>query len=244
MDDGDYSIVVGLVDEDGTHTNAGSKSVRSDPDAWARAWSHDEIGIVHKANYADIDENWTAVTLSGGNSSVLSGGDLFGGDLGVSAQSLLSSTIRQEVDGTEALKFELLRSATAVTVDVSRLQGDEASGQFEAGRLQLINASGLVVAEQVFHGQENVDELQISLAHSAGFTGIVLTTGVYEGDGFVFGGLADSFGGFNTGPLDGGSGTSVASDFLIDAVEFELAAVEYDTVEINLIGLAESFEVV
>ncbi|MCP5242904.1 MAG: DUF4347 domain-containing protein [Burkholderiales bacterium] len=247
---GNNTITVDLIDEDGTHTDAGSLNVtveqpepietllignaplrvsRSDPDAWENAWTVEAVSISHKANFLDTSEAWSSASLNGRNPNVLNGGDIFGGDLGVSGQSLVSSTIRQEIDGTEALRFDLDQAATKVTIDLSRLDGSTANGHFDAGRLQLLDSTGTVVDELVFSADAASHEKQIALDHSAGFSSVVLTAGSYNGADFIFGGLSDAGGQYLSDPQDLGNGTWHASDYLVDAVEFEFG-------EITLVG--------
>ena len=194
---------------------------RSDPNAWENAWTNEQVGISHKANVLDAAEVWSSATLGGRNSTVIEGGDIFGGDLGVSGQTLASSTIRQEIDGTEALRFDLVQAATSVTVDISRLEGDAVSGLFDAGRLQLFDDTGLVVDELVFSAASDVNEQLVTLGHNAGFSSVVLTAGVYNGEDFVFGGLADNSGLYQSDPQNIGDGTWNGSDYLVNAIEFE-----------------------
>lgn len=169
---GSNTISVDLIDEDGTHVNAGNLAVtvnapfpaeiirigdaplrvsRSDPNAWENAWADAKIAISHKADYLNPTETWSNAAFHGNNASVLNGGDIFGGDLGVSGQVLTSSTIRQEIDGTEALRFNLDQAATKITIDLSRLDGNSSTGHFDAGRLQLLDDAGLVVDELIFN---------------------------------------------------------------------------------------------
>jgi len=247
---GNNTVIVDLVDEDGTHTNAGNIDVsvnvpietirigdaplrvsRSDPNAWENAWTNELAEISHKGNYLDTTESWSSAALTGRNSSVLDGGDIFGGDLGASGQSLVSSTIRQEIDGTEALRFDLNQTATGVTVDLARLEGDVASGLFEAGRLQLLDDMGSVVDELAFSAAAEVNEQLVTLGHDTGFSSVVLTAGVYNGEDFVFGGLADNAGLYQSAPQNLGDGTWNGSDYLVNAIEFEFG-------EITLVGIA------
>ena len=248
---GRNTISVGLVDEDGTHVNAGTLNVvvndippvesiklgdaplrvsRSNPDVWTEAWTNERVDISHKADFSDTNELWSDVILSGRNSSVLSGGDLFGGDLGVSGQSLFSSGIRQEIDGTEALRFDLHELATTVTVDVARLQGNTGNGSFDAGRLQLFDQAGLLVDEMVFSADMQGHNKQITLTNNVGFSSVVLSAGAYNGTDFIFGGLSDGNGQYFSDPQNLGDGIWNASDYLVDAIEFEFG-------EITLVGV-------
>ncbi|GJL76868.1 PKD domain-containing protein [Nitrosomonas sp.] len=248
---GDNTITVDLVDEDGTHTNAASLDVtviaasaetirigdaplrvsRSNPDIWEEKWTDSMVDISHKADFEDAAEPWSSAALNGRNVNVLNGGDLYGGDLGVSGQSLVSSTIRQEIDGTEALRFDLTDTATGVTIDLSRLEGDATGGFFDAGRLQLLDDSGSMVDELIFSADAAGHEKRITLDLDTGFSSVVLTAGAYNGADFVFGGLSDATGQFQGDPQNLGNGTWNASDYLVDAVEFEFG-------EVTLVGTA------
>ena len=249
---GSNTISVDLIDEDGTHVSAGNLAVtvnaptpaeiirigdaplrvsRSDPNAWENAWSHAKIAISHKADYLNTTETWSSVAFHGNNAGALSGGDIFGGDLGVSGQTLASSTIRQEIDGTEALRFNLDQAATKITIDLSRLDGNSSTGHFDAGRLQLLDDAGLVVDELIFNADAFASDQQITLEHGSGFSAAVLTAGVYNGTDFIFGGLSDSTGQYQSDPQNLGNGAWNASEYLVDAVEFEFG-------EITLVGTA------
>ncbi|HNP52586.1 MAG TPA: hypothetical protein PKJ85_12450, partial [Nitrosomonas nitrosa] len=243
---GSNAISVDLIDDDGTHVNAGNLAVsvnapppveiirigdaplrvsRSDPNAWENAWTDEQVDISHKANYLDAAEAWSSAALDGRNSSVLEGGDIFGGDLGVSGQTLVSSTIRQEIDGTEALRFDLAQVATRVTIDLSRLEGDATSDYFDAGRVQLLDDAGLVIDELIFNADALSSDQQITLEHATGFSSVVLTSGVYDNDQFVYGGLANASGLYQSGPVDLGNGSWNGSDYLVSAIEFEFGSV-------------------
>ncbi|MBX3629676.1 MAG: DUF4347 domain-containing protein [Nitrosomonas sp.] len=204
---------------------------RSDPNAWENAWTDEAVSISHKADYLDTTETWSGAAFHGNNAGVLSGGDIFGGDLGVSGQTLASSTIRQEIDGTEALRFDLDQAATKVTIDLSRLDGNSSNGHFDAGRLQLLDDAGLVVDELIFNADAFASDQQITLEHGSGFSAAVLTAGVYNGTDFIFGGLSDSTGQYQSDPQNLGNGVWDASEYLVDAVEFEFG-------EITLVGTA------
>ncbi len=120
------------------------------PHVWAPFWTDAAVDITHKAAYTNAAESWTPVLLTASGSAVLSGGDLNGGDLGVSGRALATSTVAQEISGAEALRFDLESPAARATVDLTRLfVGDDgnASGFVEAGRLQALDNSGNVVAE-------------------------------------------------------------------------------------------------
>ncbi len=248
---GDNTITVDLIDEDGTHVSTATLDVtvnpivpaetiligdaplrvsRSDPNAWGNAWANNKVDIVHKADYQDANEPWSNAVLNGNNPGVLGGGDIFGGDLGVSGQALASSTIRQEIDGTEALRFDLDQAATKITIDLSRLDGNSSTGHFDAGRLQLLDDTGTVVDELIFSADAAAHEKQITLDHSGGFSAAVLTAGTYNGGNFIYGGLTDASGQYLSDPQNLGNGAWNASEYLVDAVEIEFG-------DISLVGI-------
>jgi Domain of unknown function (DUF4347)/Calx-beta domain/PKD domain len=238
---GKYEINVNITDEDGVYLDIDSLSVSVDPfelpetiklgdapsalsrldrNAWDDAWSNDWIDITHKADYSDALETWSNVTLTGSKTSELGGGDIYAGNLGVSGQTLLTSQIRQEIDGTEALRFELNNIATRVTVDIANLEGNETDNIFESGRLQVLDDQGLVVDEIVFQADSAANEKQISLQNEEGFVAVVLTAGAYEDLQFQFGGNVNAEGALVENPKDA-VGFSAGSDFNLDAIEFE-----------------------
>ena len=242
--DGNYTISADLIDEDGVHVNAGSLAVlvndvipaetvrigdapmfisASKPNAWSDAWTNDAIRISHKANYLDSAEIWTNNTLSGVKPIVLAGGDIFRGDIGVSGQSLKTSAIPQEIEGTEALRFDLTKAATSVTIDLNAFNVDQSGRNFEAGRLQLLDSFGSVVDELTFNANASGISKTITLDHVEGFTSAILTAGVYNGDEFVFGGFADAAGHYFSNPIYS-HGTWDGSDYLVSAIEFEFGS--------------------
>jgi hypothetical protein len=195
----------------------------ANPYVWAPFWSDADVSITHKAAYANSAEAWTSVLLTGSGSAMLAGGDLNGGDLGVSGRALASSTVAQEISGTEALRFELESPAARATVDLTRLfvaDDGNASGFVEAGRLQALDEQGNVVAELSFAADRADGTKTVTLSHAAGFSSLVLTAGAYDGSDFVFGAYAESDGSFAAAPYYDTSWHG--SDFLVDSVEFEL----------------------
>jgi hypothetical protein len=180
------------------------------------AWTDEAVAITHKMDYGNASESWSPVTLSSLNSGVLAGGDLFAGDIGVSGQNRPTSTVKQEIDGAQALRFDLDNAATKVTVDLSRFYLDDdgmALNYNEAGRLQALDALGNVVAEATFMAGRANGTQQVELEHAEGFSAVVVTAGAYVGDTFIAGAYADDAG--NAVPNQYGS------DFMIHAVEFE-----------------------
>lgn len=188
--------------------NAPTKVSKANPNAWINAWSADDISISHKAN-ADSTKSWSPVTLNDKTNSKLSGGDLYAGDLGVSGQTLASSKVKQEIDGTEALRFSLTHLAHEANINFSRLfaNDDSVQGHNEAGRLQAFN-NGSLVGEMVFQGDNANGKKSITLDVNQGFDSLVFTAGAYDGSNqFISGAYSD-------GSVDNHHG----SDYLIDMV--------------------------
>ncbi|MBP6035306.1 MAG: PKD domain-containing protein, partial [Azonexus sp.] len=249
---GHYAVQVGLTDDDGSHANAGSHNVEIDPylvrigqapdrqtgtgGQWAAAWNHADVTVLHKANSTSVVEDWTPVRFSGLSPQLLSGGDIYAGDLGVSGQSLATSSVRQEIDGNEGLRFNLDGEADAVTVNLSRFFiQDDGSLFAEAGRLRLLDANGAVVGEAVFHASSAAGSKQVTLTGQDHFVAVELNAGVYDGSDFVFGGYANANGSFATGPTTDAVGGRHGSDFLVDSIEFNFVAVGVPQQDQNLI---------
>jgi large repetitive protein len=189
---------------------------------WQAAWSHPLVDIVHKADYTNPGEAWSAATLNGVSPQTLAGGDIFAGDLGVSGQSLATSATRQEIDGREALRFDLDKEATEVTVNVSRFfLNDDGSLFVESGLLRVRDADGNIVAEQSFRAGNAAGTQQVTLTAAEGFTSVELLAGAYSGDSFVFGAYAQADGSFGTAPTTDAAGKPHGSDFTLDWIEFD-----------------------
>lgn len=239
---GSMNIAVSLSDEDGSYANVAGLSVDIQPvptqmvkigDAperqsgfggqWAAAWTNPEISIAHKADVTNTAEAWSAVKLSGVSPQLLAGGDIFAGDLGVSGQSAATSTMRQEIDGKEGLRFNLGDETNALTLYLSRLfTQDDGSGYVECGRLRLLDAGGNVVGETLFHADNASGTKQVSLSSEVAFTSVELSAGVMNDGDFIFGGYANADGSFGSAVTTDAAGVKHGSDFLVDAVEFEL----------------------
>lgn len=242
---GEYLIQVDLLDEDGKHLNAGNLQVaindaevyenvqigyapdritRSEPNLWLNAWTNEILETRHKGVYEDLSEVWTNVNYSSLNSSALSGGDVFGGDLGVSGQSKVTSNITQEIDGTEALRFDLAVAASSIVVDLSRLEAGIDKRFYDAGRLQLLNGEGEIVDEMWFSAidtSDASDDLQIVLTPSENFTSAIFTAGVYDDNGqFIYGGLADLYGNYANNAIKLSDGLGHGSNYMISGIEF------------------------
>ena len=192
---------------------------------WAAAWTNADIvaSIVHKSDYTNTTETWSAARLNGVSPQVLAGGDIYAGDLGVSGQSEATSPVRQEVDGKEALRFNLAESATGLTVYLSRLFTQDDGGDFvESGRLRLLDADGHVVKEASFHAGGAAGTQAVTLTSDLAFSAIELSAGVYDGSTFVPGGYAHADGSFAATVTTDAVGVKHGSDFLVDKIDFQV----------------------
>jgi hypothetical protein len=203
--------------------DAPTQLLRSAPKAWLDAWSNSALGLAisHKANYASGAEAWSAVTLDGLNGGLLTGGDLFAGDLVVSGQTAATSTTKQEIDGSEALRFTFAsgeNAAGTATLNLSRFHAnDDGSGYREAGRLQAFKG-GEQVGEITFTADNTAGTKSVVLSVPFGFDTLVLTSGAYDGSGtFVAGAYALSDGSYGSAPYSNASGAH-GSDFLVDVL--------------------------
>jgi hypothetical protein len=256
---GSAHIAVGLVDEDGTFGNAGVQDLTITGTSyvtvrigdaplrqsglggqWAAAWTHAGISAVHKADYTDSVTPWTAVQYNGVNPQLLTGGDIFTGDMGVSAQSALTSSIRQEIDGKEALRFNLDQAAHSVSLKLNNFFVNDDGGVFvEAGRLRLIDSSGHVVGETTFQASSALGTQLVTVTNSADFVAVELMAGAYNGSDFVFGAYGDGHGGFGAPIATDGAGKAHGSDYLVDWVEFSFASTLQAVKEAPLVGIPE-----
>lgn len=226
-------IAVALADEDGVHAAAGGKDIAvygavkvgdapmplTSATGWSDAWTAPGVSLSHKADYANAGEAWTPVKLTGLGATTLAGGDLYGGDLGVSGQSLPTGVARQEIDGTEALRFVLGQDAHEATFTFSRLLGHDGGlpDANEAGRLQAFK-DGELVGEWVFQGDRADGQKQVAVAVGGGFDTLVLTAGAYDdAHHFVPGAYARDDGSFGGAPFMSG-GSLRGSDYLVDVV--------------------------
>ena len=206
-----------------TETTIGNAPVRESGlgGQWTAAWTHTGITALHQHDATSATEAWTPVAYHAIGTSQLAGGDVYGGDLGVSGQSAATSSVRQEIDGSEALRFELAQEATGVTVNLSRFFiNDDGGLSVESGRLRLLDDSGAVVAETTFQATSATGSREVSLGWQDGFSAVELSAGAWDGTDFVF------------GAYDGGApiatdsaGKPHGSDFLVDWVEFDFPIV-------------------
>ncbi|MBK7673645.1 MAG: putative Ig domain-containing protein [Candidatus Accumulibacter sp.] len=249
---GDVSrtISLDLVDEDGSYLSVATQNITvknvatppaiihlgnatgivngADPNGWATSWTDPDVAISHKADYVSNLELWSPVTLNALRAGALSGGDLYGGNLGVSGRNLATSGNRQEIQGAEALRFDLADPANKVTLNLSRFfQDDDRNllNQNEAGRLQALDDAGNVVKELTFtaisHGRQNMT-LTLTLDGDAVFSSLVLSAGAYDDQHqFVFGAYVND-GGATVDPYRDFAGRLHGSDFLVHDIEFEV----------------------
>ncbi|MCB1954378.1 MAG: FG-GAP repeat protein [Rhodocyclaceae bacterium] len=204
--------------------DAPTRLSRTNPDGWELAWSHPDIEISHKAVLDDAQEAWSPVALRNLSPLTLAGGDSLSGDLGVSGQTLPSSVVRQEIDGTEGLRFELQREAVGVTADLSHFfLSDDGTVFAETGRIQFLDADGRVLGERYFTAESTSGDQTVSFDFSSGFEAVTFSAGAIDGDDFVFGSYVDPESGEGRGPISDADGQH-GSDYLLDWVEFDFVA--------------------
>jgi hypothetical protein len=243
------TITVDLLDEDGTYLAVASKAITVldvsepptlihlgdakgaptllNPNVWAPFWTDADVAISHKANLGNAGEAWSAVKLNAVGATTLAGGDLYGGDLGVSGKNSATSSISQEIQGAEALRFDLADPATKVTVELSKFFVDDDANLLnynEAGRLQALDELGNVVAEVTFTADSLSGGKTVELDHAAGFSAVVFSAGAYDaGNNFIFGAYVDEDNGQVIAPYT--SGSLHGSDFLLHNIEFEVPVI-------------------
>ena len=218
------SAVATIVNDDTSSFRIGdapARPPRSDAGAWERSWSHGGVTIGHKANLSDANESYSNVLFASSGSGILAGGDVSGGDLGVGGQTLATSAVLQELDGSEGLRFVLDDEANQISFQLSRFsRNDDGTGFNEAGRLQLLDAGGQLVRE-IFFAADAVDgSRQVAVAVEEGFTQAIFAAGANDGNDFVYGAYANQAGdGFGSNPFAAG-GAMHGSEYLIDSVAF------------------------
>jgi hypothetical protein len=181
--------------------------------------SNPAIVIVHKADYLDVAEVWSTVGASEASPQTLAGGDLYAGGLGVSGQSAATSSIKQEIDGREALRFNLAEKANNLTLYLSQFFAyDDGTAFVESGRLRLLDDFGRVVKELGFHANSGTGLQTVSLASDVAFSAIELNAGVAQGSDFIFGGYANPDGSFGSNVFSDESGARHGSEFLVEKI--------------------------
>jgi hypothetical protein len=187
------SAVATIINDDTSSFKIGdapARPPRSDAGAWERSWSHAGVSIAHKANLADANESYSNVLFSSSGSGILAGGDVSGGDLGVSGQTLATSAVLQELDGSEGLRFVLDEEANQISFQLSRFtRDDDGTGFNEAGRLQLLDAAGQLVKEIFFYADALDGSKQLSVSVEEGFSQAVFLRRRAEWEDFVVWGV-------------------------------------------------------
>jgi len=249
---GNRTVSVSLVDEDGTWANAGNVQVAvgggqaqtvrignaptretGAGGQWQQAWTHADIALSHKADITNGAEAWSTIALTGASPQTLPGLDVFAGDLGVSGQSVLTSSVRQEVDGKEGLRFTLDQEATQVTMNLSRFFiNDDGTVFTEGGLLRLLDGNGQVVGETVFAANSASGNKQVTLSAAAGFVAVELMAGGYHGTEFNFGSYVNPVNGLGSTVYTDANGVQHGSDFLVDWIEFQFAPVGVPLIEV------------
>ena len=214
-----------IVNDDHFSIHIGDAPVRppkSDAGAWERSWTDSHVDISHKANLSDDNEAYSNVLFASSGSGVLNGGDISGGDLGVSGQTLATSAVKQEIDGTEGLRFSLDQEATGISFSLSRFfANDDGTGLSEAGRVQFFNLDQEIVKDVQFYASNAGGEKQMNIDVSEGFVEALFSAGASDGQNFVFGAYGNAAGDGYGGASSAGHG----SDYLVDAVTFEFGEV-------------------
>ncbi len=205
-----------ILNDDQLLIKIGDAPVQARPDVWEQSWTNEHVSITHKADLTNVHEAYSRVLFSTANSGKLEGGDIFQGDLGVSGQTQKSSAIRQEIDGTEGLRFSLDQEATRITFNLSSFfTNDDKTGMTEAGRVQFLNLNQ-IVKEVYFSADNSNGEKEISIELPAGFTDVVFASGALNNGNFVYGAYGNGAGsGFGAAPT-----AKHGSDYLIDDVSF------------------------
>jgi VCBS repeat-containing protein len=194
---------------------------------WAQAWTQTGYSIQHKADITNSGEAWSAVTLNSVSAQQLGGGDVSAGNVGVSGQSAATSTVKQEIDGKEALRIVTPTSADSVTVKLAGLYAhDDGSTMNESGLLRLLDAGGHVVAEQLFVADSRDGSKTITLTAPGGFQSMELVAGAYDTTGhFVYGAYSNDQGAYGAPVSTDVAGNKHGSDFLLHSVDFTVALV-------------------
>lgn len=206
-----------ILNDDQLLIKIGGAPIQARPGVWEQSWTNEHVSITHKADLTNVNEAYSRVLFGTSNNGKLEGGDIFQGDLGVSGQTQKSSAIKQEIDGTEGLRFSLDQEATRITFNLSRFfSNDDNTGMAEAGRVQFFNPDHEIVKEVYFSADSSRGEKEISIELPNGFTEAVFAAGALDNGNFVYGAYGNQTG-------DGFAAASAAkhgSDYLIDAVSF------------------------
>jgi len=191
---------------------------------WAQSWSRSGFDIKHKADYTNEAEAWSAVAFHGVSNQNLSGGDIYGGDLGVSGQSAATTTIKQEIDGKEGLRINSSSISHKVSVKLSNLYiNDDGTSFSESGLLRAYDAQGKLVGQQIFFADNAAGTKTVQLSVSAGFSSIEIISGAIDSNGnFTYGAYSAANGGFGSAIYADAANKLHGSDFLVDAIEYSV----------------------
>ena len=194
---------------------------------WLAAWTLPDYTLQHKADHSNAAEAWSAVKLHGVSPQLLSGGDVYAGDLGVSGQSAATGAVRQEIDGKEALRITVPAGLDSVTVKLASLYTQDDGSVFsESGLLRLLDGAGQVLAEKVFVANGLAGAQSVLLAAPSGVVAMELLSGAYDANGhFVYGAYSDAQGAFGSAIYADAAGKLHGSEFLLDAVDFAVQLV-------------------
>ena len=201
--------------------------------AWQEAWSDPAVTIQHTSDFANANPAYLNVALHGAAPSTPAGGDIYAGDLGVSGRALATSPVQTEIDGTEALRFQLVDDAVELRFGLSRFKtNDDGTGFNESGRLLLLDAANQVIDNISFVANSTSGTQEVVVQASSAFSQAVFMAGANNASEFVFGAYANTGGGFGSAPFTSG-GALHGSDYLLDYVEFTFAPAVPDALAAN-----------
>lgn len=241
---GTHVVQARIVDEDGSFALAAraidaTVAVAPPPaggtvGSWAAAWGNPFLALTHTADVTAATPTWSPVTLAAHSATVLSGGDLFQGRIGVSGQTLLSSSVRQEIDGREALRVTLDEPALRAEVMLERLFPDEAAdGNFaESARMQLY-LNGVFVGEQLVAGNRSDGQRALVIDPGHAFDTIVFSAGAYDAAGIFIPGAGVNALGNARMPTATASSSGLGSEYLLAGLELFFGS----AAAVSLVGL-------
>jgi hypothetical protein len=125
------------------------------------------------------------------------------------------------------LRFVLDEEANQISFQLSRFtRDDDGTGFNEAGRLQLLDAAGVLVKEIFFYADALDGSKQLSVSVEEGFSQAVFSAGAQNGEDFVYGAYGNEAGnGFGSDPYSANGGMH-GSEYLIDSVGFTTGYVD------------------
>ncbi|MDW5284358.1 hypothetical protein R6Y90_05190, partial [Alteromonas macleodii] len=207
---------VGVVEDVDVGTRIGDASLFFnffDPYAWQNSWTDEGITLAHKANTADLNEAWSAMSFVGWDSWRIEGQDVAFGYLGVSGRTSETGSFFQQLDGTEGIRFDIDTSAMSGEIMFTDLYANESGNLDEQARVQFFDESGNLVDEYLVTGSAS-GEVSLNFTTQSAFDYFVVTAGAYDGNGqFVYGSYADDNG------IAGSGEVNTGSELLIDAIQ-------------------------